>query len=79
VLVDVSADATRSVGVAEPPAGVGLRVQVGIDAAVTANHHVCVRESDADGAMRLQGPGIRFAGSLARPVRRLYARALGKV
>jgi hypothetical protein len=26
-----------------------MRVQVGIDAAVTANHHVCVRSLDADG------------------------------
>jgi hypothetical protein len=31
------------------------RVQVGIDAAVTANHHVCVRESDGDGAVRIAG------------------------
>jgi len=30
-----------------------VRVQVGIDAAVVANHHVCVRETTADGQVRL--------------------------
>jgi transposase len=30
-----------------------VRVQVGIDAAVVANHHVCVRETLADGRVRL--------------------------
>ena len=30
-----------------------VRVQVGIDAAVVANHHVCVREIQADGQVRL--------------------------
>ncbi|MFZ1372324.1 MAG: transposase, partial [Nostocoides sp.] len=30
-----------------------LRVQVGIDAAVVANHHVCVREILPDGQVRL--------------------------
>lgn len=33
-----------------PPA-VSARVQVGIDAAITANHHVCVRQVGADGAV----------------------------
>ena len=27
----------------------GVRVQVGIDAAITSNHHVCVRQVGADG------------------------------
>jgi transposase len=31
------------------PPGAPVRVQVGIDAAVTANHHVCVRTLDGDG------------------------------
>lgn len=30
-----------------------VRVQVGIDAAVVANHHVCVREILPDGQVRL--------------------------
>lgn len=30
-----------------------VRVQVGIDAAVVANHHVCVRETLPDGQVRL--------------------------
>jgi len=30
-----------------------VRVQVGIDAAVVANHHVCVRETLSDGRVRL--------------------------
>jgi transposase len=34
------------------PAGLtGVRVQVGIDAAITSNHHVCVRQVGADGAV----------------------------
>jgi transposase len=53
VLVEANAEPTRSAG-APGSAGVRLRVQVGIDAAVTANHHVCVRESDTDGAVRIR-------------------------
>jgi hypothetical protein len=30
-----------------------VRVQVGIDAAVVANHHICVREVRPDGQVRL--------------------------
>ena len=30
-----------------------VRVQVGIDAAVVANHHVCIRETTIDGQIRL--------------------------
>ncbi|MDQ4103415.1 MAG: IS110 family transposase [Actinomycetota bacterium] len=34
------------------PAGLtGVRVQVGIDAAITSNHHVCVRQVGVDGAV----------------------------
>lgn len=34
------------------PAGLaGVRVQVGIDAAITSHHHVCVRQVGADGAI----------------------------
>ena len=38
----------------DPVAGLSpVRVQVGIDAAVVANHHVCVREILPDGQVRL--------------------------
>jgi hypothetical protein len=35
----------------EPVSSAGARVQVGIDAAITSNHHVCVRQMGADGAV----------------------------
>ncbi|MDQ4105073.1 MAG: transposase [Actinomycetota bacterium] len=35
----------------EPALPAGVRVQVGIDAAITSNHHVCVRQVGADGAV----------------------------
>ena len=50
MLVEANAEWTWSSGSSGPRA----RVQVGIDAAVTANHHVCVREADADGAVRIR-------------------------
>lgn len=51
-----------------------VRVQVGIDAAVVANHHVCVREYCADGQVRLTRfhvpptlPGLNRLGKRLAP------------
>jgi transposase len=50
VLIEANAEAAPPAG---SPGSAGARVRVGIDAAVTANHHVCVRQSDTDGAVRI--------------------------
>lgn len=52
------------------PVGAPVRVQVGIDAAVTANHHVCVRTLDRDGRERTErfvvAPTLPGLASLTR-------------
>jgi transposase len=53
VLVEANAEWTSSSG-SSGSSGPRVRVQVGIDAAVTANHHVCAWEADADGAVRIR-------------------------
>jgi hypothetical protein len=63
-------EGTRSESVSAPP----VRVQVGIDAAVVANHHVCVRAIGVDGRERTE----RFLAAptlagLALLTRRLFA------